>query len=192
MSTPTSRTLRVRTTTADATRRLGRLVAPLVVPGDVLALTGELGAGKTCFTQGLAAGLDVVQPVTSPTFMLQRTYPGRVRLVHLDVYRLDRLQDVMELGDEALAPDAVTVVEWGDTIASLLPVDRLDVVLRHEDEVDLEREPGAPVPDPTDDRPRFVELLASGSWDDRLNTLAEQVAGRDDVEVLAPASRQES
>lgn len=187
MSPPASRTLRVRTTTADATRRLGGLVASLVVPGDVLALAGELGAGKTCFTQGLATGLDVVHPVTSPTFMLQRSYPGRVRLVHIDVYRLDRLQDVMDLGEEALAPDVVTVVEWGDTIASLLPTDRLDVVLQHEDEVDLERGPAAPVPDPTNDRPRRVDVVAHGSWRGRVASLGEQVDATSGVEVLGAA-----
>ncbi len=165
----TSRTLRLRTTTADATRRLGRVFAPLVAEGDVIALTGELGAGKTCFVQGLAVGLDVQVPVTSPTFMLQRIYPGRVRLVHLDVYRLDRLQDVMDLGDEALAPDVVTVVEWGDTIASLLPDDRLDLELRHADDpAEADRAPGDPVPDLTDDRVRLVAATAHGNWVTRL------------------------
>lgn len=172
----TSRTLRLRTTTAGATRRLGRVIAPLVGEGDVIALTGELGAGKTCFVQGLAAGLEVAVPVTSPTFMLQRTYPGRIRLVHLDVYRLDRLQDVMDLGDEALAPDVVTVIEWGDTIASLLPIDRLDLDLRHADdpgvsEVD-DRAPVESVADPTDDRPRLVLATAHGDWVQRLADLA--------------------
>lgn len=184
----TSRTLRLRTTTADATRRFGRLLAPLVSPGDVIALTGELGAGKTCLVQGLAAGLDVATPVTSPTFMLQRTYPGRVRLVHLDVYRLDRLQDVMELGDEALAPDVVTVIEWGDTIASLLPADRLEVELLHDDDlfaadVRSGRAAGEPVPDPTRDRPRLVRATAHGTWIHRLVDLAvpTEFAPTDDV-----------
>ncbi len=168
----TSRILRLRTTTADATRRLGQVLAPLVVAGDVIALTGELGAGKTCFVQGLAAGLDVGVPVTSPTFMLQRTYPGRVCVVHLDVYRLDRLQDVMDLGDEALAPDVVTVIEWGDTIVSLLPDDRLDLELRHADDpADDERAPGDPVPDPTEDYARVVVATAHGAWVPRLADL---------------------
>lgn len=173
----TSHQVRWRTDTAEATRRLGRVLAPLVEPGDVIALTGELGAGKTCLVQGLAAGLEVELPVTSPTFMLQRIYPGRVRLVHLDVYRLERLRDVMGLGDEAMAPDAVTVVEWGDTIASLLPDDRLDVELRHAEDLgaardlDPDRGPGGPVPDPTDDQPRHVVATARGTWVERLAML---------------------
>lgn len=169
----TGRTLRLRTTTADATRRLGRLFAPLVTAGDVIALTGELGAGKTCLVQGLAAGLGVDVPVTSPTFMLQRCYPGRVRLVHLDVYRLDRVQDVMDLGDEALAPDVVTVIEWGDTIVSLLPDDRLDLDLRHaEDLVTGDAPAGEPVPDLTDDHERVVVATGRGRWGQRLADLA--------------------
>lgn len=186
----TSRTLRLRTTTADATRRLGQVFAALVAEGDVIALTGELGAGKTCFVQGLAAGLDVVIPVTSPTFMLQRTYPGRVRLVHLDVYRLDRLQDVMELGDEAMAPDVVTVVEWGDAIASLLPADRLDLELRHADDPSADdRAPGDPVPDPTGDRVRVVVATAHGDWVARLVALAvpDEFAPVDDPGGPVPA-----
>ncbi len=181
----TSRTLRWRTATADATRRLGRSFAPLLEPGDVLALTGELGAGKTCLVQGLAAGLGVTTPVTSPTFMLQRSYDGRVPLVHLDVYRLERVQDVLELGDEALAGDVVTVIEWGDTIAPLLPADRLDVELRHED--DLVAQPpadGAPVPDPTDDRPRVVQVVARGAWARRIVDLPAPGEG---VELDDPA-----
>ncbi len=161
-----------RTATADATRRLGELLAPLVEPGDVVALTGELGAGKTRLVQGLAAGLDVAVPVTSPTFMLQRIYEGRVRLVHLDVYRLDRVQDVMDLGDEALAPDACTVVEWGDTIASILPDDRLDLELRHARDLFADdRAPGDGVPDPTQDLPRLVVATPRGSWVPRVATL---------------------
>lgn len=168
----TSRTLRWRTATADATRRLGASLAPLLRAGDVVALTGELGAGKTCLVQGLAAGLDVASPVTSPTFMLQRSYAGRLPLVHLDVYRLERVQDVLDLGDEALAPDVVTVIEWGDTIVQLLPPDRLDVELRHEEDL-LARPPadGGPVEDPTDDRPRIVEAVARGDWAGRIGHL---------------------
>lgn len=168
----TTRTVRWHTATADATRRLGRALAPLVAPGDVLALTGELGAGKTCLVQGLAAGLGVDVPVTSPTFMLQRAYDGRVPLVHLDVYRLERVQDVLDLGDEALADDVVTVIEWGDTIAQVLPADRLDVELRHAEDL-LARPPadGAPVPDPTEDRPRVIAARGRGSWSTRIGDL---------------------
>lgn len=121
--------LLLRTRGADATRAVAAALAAHLRPGDVVALTGELGAGKTCFVQGAATGLDVSVPVTSPTFVLVRTYPGRIPVVHCDVYRLDRLGDVLELGDEVLAPDVVTFVEWGDAIATLLPPDHLEVEL---------------------------------------------------------------
>lgn len=121
--------LHLRTTGPDQTRAVAAAVARYLEAGDVVALTGELGAGKTCFVQGAAAGLGVQAPVTSPTFVLVRNYAGRVPVVHCDVYRLDRLGDVLELGDEVLAPDVVTFVEWGDAVASLLPVDHLEVEL---------------------------------------------------------------
>jgi tRNA threonylcarbamoyladenosine biosynthesis protein TsaE len=124
--------LHLRTTGPDATRAVAAVVARYLEAGDVVALTGELGAGKTCFVQGAATGLGVEAPVTSPTFVLVRTYVGRLPVVHCDVYRLDRLGDVLELGDEVLAPDVVTFVEWGDAIRTLLPPDHLEIELTAE------------------------------------------------------------
>lgn len=121
--------LHLRTADPASTRAVAAVVARYLQAGDVVALTGELGAGKTCFVQGAAAGLGVETPVTSPTFVLVRNYAGRLPVVHCDVYRLDRLGDVLELGDEVLAPDVVTFVEWGDAVASLLPPDHLEVEL---------------------------------------------------------------
>ena len=98
--------------------------------GDVVALAGDLGTGKTVFAKGIACALGVDEPVVSPTFTLVREYDGRVPLVHVDVYRLDHLQELHDLGfDELLGGDAVTVVEWGDRVSALLPVERLDVLL---------------------------------------------------------------
>ena len=122
-------TLTLRTSAPAATSAIAEAIAPLLRPGDVVALSGELGAGKTCFVQGAARGLGIEARVTSPTFVLVRVYEGRLPVVHCDVYRLDRLQDVHELGDEVLAPDAVTFIEWGDAIAPLLPADRIEVEL---------------------------------------------------------------
>jgi tRNA threonylcarbamoyladenosine biosynthesis protein TsaE len=121
--------LLVRTASPEDTRDIAAALAAHLVAGDVVALSGELGAGKTCFVQGAARGLDVDRPVTSPTFVLVRHYEGRLPVVHCDVYRLDRLGDVLQLGDEVLASDVVTFVEWGDAIVPLLPDDRLDVEL---------------------------------------------------------------
>lgn len=170
--------LTLQTATADQTRALGHALAGLVAPGDVMALSGDLGAGKTCLVQGLARGLGVQGPVTSPTFMLQRIHEGRHRLVHIDVYRLDSVRDVIGLGDEALAPDVVTVIEWGDTIASLLPTDRIDIELQH---VDDGQPP--PVQLATDgglvDEPRTVALVLRGRWAAERDRVAAALAAHD-------------
>ncbi len=149
--------LRVRTDGPDGTRQVAMHVAGVVEPGDVIALSGELGAGKTCFVQGVARGLDVDGPVTSPTFTLLKSYVGRVPIVHVDVYRLDTLQDVLDLGDEVMSPDAVTCIEWGDAVGGLLPDDRLEVEIR----VDLRGDHDA----------RILDLEGHGSWAARLGGL---------------------
>lgn len=123
--------LQLTTTGPSATRAVAATLAGQLRPGDVVALSGDLGAGKTCFVQGAAAALGVTHPVTSPTFVLLNTYPGPVPVVHGDVYRLGTLRDVLDLGEEVFAPDVVTFVEWGDAIAQLLPGDHLEVVLEH-------------------------------------------------------------
>ena len=118
-------------------RAFGEAVATVLVAGDVVALTGDLGAGKTTFVKGAARGLGVDDEVTSPTFTLVREYRGRLPVVHLDVYRLDRLQEVIDLGfEELLDPEGVAFVEWGDAIEGLLPESHLEVELwtRPEDE----------------------------------------------------------
>jgi tRNA threonylcarbamoyladenosine biosynthesis protein TsaE len=120
----------IATATAEDTRAAGRALAPLLRPGDALALTGELGAGKTTFVQGLAAGLGFEGHVVSPTFTLVREYRGRVPIHHVDVYRLERVQDVLDLGlDEAIAEGGVLLVEWGDAVEGLLPAEHLLVTL---------------------------------------------------------------
>ena len=112
------------------TRSIGAAIAPLLRPRDALVLTGELGAGKTTFVQGLARGLEVEQPVASPTFTLIREYTGRLTVAHVDVYRLDRVQEVVDLAlDEVADGDAVIVVEWGDAIDELLADERLRIEL---------------------------------------------------------------
>jgi tRNA threonylcarbamoyladenosine biosynthesis protein TsaE len=129
--------LTVHTTGPDETREVAARVAALLRPGDAISLTGELGAGKTCFVQGAARALGVTGRVTSPTFMLLRHYPEATPpVVHCDVYRLDRLQDVLDLGDEVLASDVVTFIEWGDAVATLLPGDRLEVELSVDGDAD--------------------------------------------------------
>jgi tRNA threonylcarbamoyladenosine biosynthesis protein TsaE len=120
---------------ATATRALGRRVAAVVRPGDLLVLSGPLGAGKTTFAQGLGEGLGVRGRVTSPTFVLARVHRGPVPLVHVDAYRLRptgadaALFDLDDLDLEAALEDAVTVVEWGEGVVEGLADARLEVRL---------------------------------------------------------------
>ncbi|MGD9798150.1 MAG: tRNA (adenosine(37)-N6)-threonylcarbamoyltransferase complex ATPase subunit type 1 TsaE [Acidimicrobiia bacterium] len=121
---------RYRTTGVDETRRLAAAISALARPGDLILLVGDLGAGKTAFAQGFAAALGVEEQVTSPTFTLARTYQGRLTLNHLDVYRLDRLQEADDLGLAELVDDGgVTLIEWGDAVRPALPPDYLEVRL---------------------------------------------------------------
>jgi tRNA threonylcarbamoyladenosine biosynthesis protein TsaE len=104
--------------TAAAGERLGRSLQA----GDVVALTGELGSGKTCFIQGMARGLGVGARATSPTFVLINEYQGRLPVHHVDAYRTQTFTEVMELGlPELFDEDGVTLVEWADKVAPLLP-----------------------------------------------------------------------
>lgn len=117
---------------ADATRELGRRVAALLRAGDVVLLTGELGAGKTTLTQGLAEGLGVRGPITSPTFVIARVHPSLVAgpgLVHVDAYRLGDAVEWDDLDLQASAEESVTVVEWGTGLAEALADSYLEVEL---------------------------------------------------------------
>ena len=118
---------------AEAMRVLGDALAGLLRAGDLLILTGDLGAGKTTFTQGLGAGLGVRGDVTSPTFVISRVHPslaGGPALVHVDAYRLGGLAELDDLDLDASLDDAVTVVEWGAGVAEGLADDRLEIDIR--------------------------------------------------------------
>ena len=118
------------TKSVDDTRALAAEIAALAVPGDLVVLAGDLGTGKTAFAQGFARGLGVKEPVTSPAFILVRTYEGRLPLIHLDVYRLEQMQELVDLGiSELLDEGGVTLVEWGDAVTPALPSDFLEVRL---------------------------------------------------------------
>ena len=120
-----------------ATRDVGHRLAGLLRAGDLVLLTGPLGAGKTAFAQGIGAGLGVTGPVTSPTFVLARVHGGALPMVHVDAYRLrDSGTPWRELDDldlEASLGDSVTVVEWGEGIAEGLAESRLEVELTRDD-----------------------------------------------------------
>jgi len=129
--------VRLRTTSTEATKAVAAVVAEHVRPGDLLLLVGDLGAGKTTFAQGFARALGVEETVTSPTFTLARTYPGRLRMHHVDVYRLDRMAEVNDLAlPELIDSNGVTLIEWGDAILAALPPAYLEVGLELCDEPD--------------------------------------------------------
>lgn len=120
----------VETASPEETRRAGERLGARLQPGDVVALIGELGAGKTCFIQGLAHGLGVTGDVTSPTFVLVNEYRGRLPIHHLDAYRTGSLTELADLGiEEMLHGDGVTVIEWADKLLPLLPARTITVRL---------------------------------------------------------------
>ena len=125
--------IEIETETADRTREVGQAVASMLQPRDTVVLTGDLGAGKTTLVQGIGRGLGVEDHVASPTFTLVREYSGRLDIAHVDVYRLERIQDVVDLAlDELGGPERVLLIEWGDAVSNLLPEDRLRVELSTE------------------------------------------------------------
>ena len=149
--------------TVEDTRAFGAALARLLRAGDLLILTGPLGAGKTALAQGIGAGLHVLGDVTSPTFVIARVHRpnvaagGRVPLVHVDAYRLGMVSDpraeVDDLDLDADVEDSVTLVEWGEGLVEQLSEAYLEVrIARHEDET------------------RIVELIGhAGDWADRLS-----------------------
>ena len=153
--------LELTSPTAEDTRAIGGAFAPLLRAGDVIALTGELGAGKTTLVQGIAGALGYDGAVTSPTFTLVREYrTPTLTLVHADVYRLDRVQDALDLGLDETAEDGVLLVEWGDAVDALLPGDRMVVELSV----------------PGDDEVRRIALRSVGTaWQTRWERLEQAV-----------------
>ena len=133
--------LELRARTAEDTREVGEAMSASLRARDAVVLTGELGAGKTTFVQGVARGLGIEDQVSSPTFTLVKEYRGILDIAHVDVYRLERVQDVVDLGlDELGDGEGVLLVEWGDAVEDLLPDERLRVELTTEDlESDVRR-----------------------------------------------------
>ncbi|MEY2754404.1 MAG: hypothetical protein RJB65_762 [Actinomycetota bacterium] len=125
--------LTLRVTSLDGTRAVAAAVAGLARSGDVIVLSGEMGAGKTAFAQGFGAALGVDGPMTSPTYTLVHSYEvGRLTLHHADLYRLDTHHQVADLGlSELVEDDGILLVEWGDPVAASLG-DHLHVALAHD------------------------------------------------------------
>lgn len=113
---------RVTTQSAEETEAVAATLAAALRPGDIVALHGDLGAGKTCFIRGLARGLGVTRTVHSPTFTLINEYPGRLTLYHMDLYRIRNADEALDFGlDDYLFGDGVCAIEWAERIARLLP-----------------------------------------------------------------------
>ncbi len=149
----------MRVATATDMRALGMALAGVLVPGDLVLLTGPLGAGKTALAQGIGAGLGVAERLTSPTFVLAREHVGRVPVVHVDAYRLGGLAELDDLDLDTPAASAVTLVEWGGGLAETLADGHLLVEIARSDV-------------PADDV-RTVRLTGVGpAWDDRRDGLA--------------------
>jgi len=119
------------------TKALAQAIAQDLKDGSVIALSGDLGAGKTTFTQGLAKGLDIKKMVSSPTFTIMKQYKGKYRLTHIDAYRLEGLHQ--DLGfEELIGAEGVCVIEWPDYIKDLLPSTYLEINLTRLEEDDRE------------------------------------------------------
>lgn len=113
------------------TRRIGESLGGQLRRGDIVLLSGDLGAGKTCFAQGIARGLGIEQPVTSPSFVLMNEYQGRETLFHVDLYRMSDVDELDDLGLWDYAERGVLVIEWPERGAELLPGDGLHIAMDH-------------------------------------------------------------
>ena len=127
----------IETRSPEETFRLGRKLGEAAVPGQVFTLTGDLGVGKTVFTQGLAKGLGIEEPVNSPTFTIIQEYDGgRLPFYHFDVYRIGDVEEMEEVGfDDYVMGEGVSLIEWADLIREILPEKRTEILI----EKDLER-----------------------------------------------------
>lgn len=154
--------IHARTSSTEETAALAAALADMAVSGDLIVLSGDLGAGKTAFAKGFGAALGVSEPITSPTFTIVREYRGRLKMYHLDVYRLDQITEVLDLGlAELFDEEAVTLVEWGEAILAALPPEYLEVRLELGD----------------DDDARLIQLVAIGRrWTSRAPGISRAVA----------------
>lgn len=120
--------LQLITTSVEETEKIGQKLGELARPGMLILLTGELGAGKTAFARGVARGLGVKGPVTSPSFTLVEEYNGRIPLYHMDVYRLNSPDELIDIGyEEYVDGDGICLIEWGNLVREILPEDNLEI-----------------------------------------------------------------
>jgi tRNA threonylcarbamoyladenosine biosynthesis protein TsaE len=159
--------------TRAATSRFGEALGRRLGAGDTIALIGDLGAGKTTLARAIARGCGITSPVSSPTFGLIHEYPGRLPLFHFDPYRLQRAEDLSDLGfHEFFDRGGVVLVEWADKVEQLLPPERITLRL----EIEMERAAA----EFHEDSPRLLEVQANGQrYLDLLTQLADAPELRD-------------
>jgi len=122
-----------KTLSEEDTYELGKKLSRELKPGDTISLEGDLGTGKTALAKGIAAGLGIDAPITSPTFTLVNTYEGRVTLNHFDVYRIDDPEELLAIGwDDYFTGEEINLVEWGDKVEDILPPDTMRIVLERD------------------------------------------------------------
>lgn len=160
-----TRQLTLETAGPEQTHALGVRLGRLLRPGDAVLLSGELGTGKTVLTQGIAEGLDVQEPVKSPSFVLLHQYEGRTTVYHADLYRLESPEEVADLGLDEVAAEGVLVVEWAERGGGVLPPDHLWVRLEYGD----------------DDRRRITLAARGPRYEDLLDRLAEAAPRQTEV-----------
>ena len=116
----------------EQTQKIGFAIGESAQAGDLVLLVGDLGAGKTCLTQGIARGLGLTDHTSSPSFVLVKEYPGRLYLYHIDLYRLDNIAEIEELGlDEYLYGNGICVIEWADKALNSLPEEHVLIRIEH-------------------------------------------------------------
>jgi tRNA threonylcarbamoyladenosine biosynthesis protein TsaE len=162
--------MQLTSTSATQTRAIGVALGSQLRAGDVVVLTGDLGTGKTVVAQGIATALGVEEPVVSPTFTLVREYEGRLPFRHLDVYRLDHVQEAIDLGLAEMLDDGVVVIEWGEGVAELLPLDRVEVTLAL-----------LPPEEADDDTRRIAVTPVGGGWAGRETALGAALGAAAEV-----------
>jgi len=126
--------LTIITKSPEETKKLGKEVGKLARPGDLLAFYGELGAGKTCFIQGISQGLEVKDYVTSPSFTIINEYQGKIPIFHFDLFRLNNAEEILELSyKEYFYGEGLTVIEWAEKIERFLPKEHLKIDIKFKD-----------------------------------------------------------
>lgn len=152
--------LTVKTRNTEETQQLGRLFGSNMRPGDVVTLSGDMGTGKTVFVQGVAEGLECTKRATSPSYVLIKTYEGRLPVAHADLYRCSTTGEVSDLGlTPMLEAPWVALIEWGERAGGILPSDALEIAFDFTE----------------DDNERIVQFRSVSNWVARMRDLEDSL-----------------